>query len=150
METAALALALGAGAGFAATLLGIGGGAIIVPLLVLAGVDVKVASPASLVAILGTSIGGLRYLYSRGLVNLRVAVVLEATTTLGAAAGVWLYGTLTSRGLGLAFAATLALSALGMHLRRRAEASAPAEFRWPPRPARLAAALAASLAAGLL
>lgn len=122
----------------------------IVPILVMSGVDVKRASPASLVAILGTSLGGLRYLHRRGLVNYRVALTLEVATTLGAAAGVWLYGLASSRALGITLAGALLLSAAGLHLRRRAEASGDNSFRWPPSPARLASALLASLGAGVL
>ena len=122
----------------------------IVPVLVMAGVDVKRASPASLVAILGTSLGGLRYLHRRGLVDYRVALTLETATTLGAAAGVWLYGLASSRALGLTLAGALLLSAAGLHLRRRVEAGEGGSFRWPPSPARLASALLASLGAGVL
>lgn len=146
---ALLGLGLGGLAGFVASLLGIGGGAIIVPLLVLAGVDIKVASPASLVAILGTSLGGLRFLYKRGLVNVRLALVLETATTLGAALGVYLYGVASSRALLSLFGLALYLSAAGMYARMRASQASSGSWSWPGS-ARLAAALGASMGAGLL
>jgi uncharacterized membrane protein YfcA len=150
LEEALLALGLGGAAGFLATLLGIGGGAIIVPALVAAGFDVKTASPASLVAVLGTSLGGLRYLHRRGLVDWRVALVLETTTTTGAALGVYAYGRSSSTILGLTLSGVLLLSALGLYLKRRAEESGAGGEYWPPRPLRLALTLLASLGAGML
>ncbi|MCE4626655.1 MAG: TSUP family transporter, partial [Desulfurococcales archaeon] len=48
--------------GFLGSILGIGGGSLMTPLLLAAGYDILVAVPASLLAIVGTSIGGL-YVY---------------------------------------------------------------------------------------
>ena len=104
-------LAIGLVAGFLGTLLGIGGGSVMVPLLVLAGVDIKRAVPASLVAILGTSLGGLRRLYRRGLVDPRMAVFLETASILGAVVGVEVLGRLESRVLTLLLGLVLVVSA---------------------------------------
>ena len=145
---ALLALALGALAGGVATFLGIGGGSVIVPLLVAAGIPPKTASPASLVAILGTSIGGLRYLYRRGLVEPRTALTLETATTIGALLGVAVFDRVESRMLLLLLAAALAGSALGMRVRSMARGGEG--YRWPPPLGRLAAALGASFVAGLI
>ena len=82
-----LPLAVGFIAGFIGTLLGIGGGAIIVPLLIMAGFDPRVVVPASLIAILGTSIGGLRFLLRKKLVDYRLAFILELASISGALFG---------------------------------------------------------------
>ncbi len=102
-----VAVVVGLLAGFLGTLLGIGGGTLMVPLMVLAGVDAKDAVPASLVAVMGTSLGGLYYLFSKGLVNVRLAVTLEAASITGAMVGVEVFGRVTSRELVLALGLTL-------------------------------------------
>ena len=112
-------LAIGFAAGFLGTLLGIGGGSIMVPLLVLLGVDIKRAVPASLVAILGTSLGGLRRLHSRGLVDPRMAVFLESASITGAVVGVEILGRLESRLLILLLGLMLLVSAVGFTVLRR-------------------------------
>ncbi|KSW11743.1 hypothetical protein CF15_02705 [Pyrodictium occultum] len=106
-------LAVGFLAGFLGTLLGIGGGVFIVPLLVLAGVDIKRAAAASLVAILGTSAGGLRRLHREGLVDVWTAVFLESASTTGAFLGAVLVGRVESRLLVALFGILLIASAAG-------------------------------------
>jgi hypothetical protein len=75
-------------AGFFGSLLGIGGGVFIVPLMVLVlHLPMKVAVAASIVAVIATSnAGGSRYVEQR-ITNLKVAMLLEVATTLGALAG---------------------------------------------------------------
>ena len=142
-----LALAVGLAAGFVGTLLGIGGGAIMVPAMVLAGFDVKEAVPASLVAVLGTSAGGLRYLFSRGLVEWQVAVPLEAAAIAGALAGVEVFGRVKSAELLLMLGIVLVLLGVAFALRSRVNEASPRRPRTGP--ARLAAASALSFAAGM-
>jgi len=142
-----LGLPVGLAAGFVGTLLGIGGGAVMVPVLVLAGVPVGVAAPASLVAILGTSAGGLRRLARRGLVDWRLALFLESASVTGAAVGVYLHGVLPEAALRLLLAVVLGFSALGMMLEDRLAGVKP-RAGGRPGPARLAAAWLVSLVAG--
>ncbi len=105
-----LAPLVGIIAGFIGTLLGIGGGSVMVPVLVLLGVDVKIAVPASLFAILGTSLGGLRTLFRRGLVDYKLAILLESASTTGAITGVVLFGRMSSKFLVILLAAVLMAS----------------------------------------
>lgn len=114
-----LAFPTGLLAGFIGTLLGIGGGSIMTPVLVLLGVDIKVAAPASLVAIFGTSLGGLRRLFSEGLVKLKLALFLETASITGALVGVYLFEALPSRTLRLILATQLLVSAPLIYKRKK-------------------------------
>jgi len=142
-----LGLPVGFAAGFAGTLLGIGGGAVMVPSLVLLGVPVSTAAPASLVAILGTSAGGLRRLARRGLVDWRLALFLETASGLGAALGVYLHGFLPEDVLRRLLSLVLLLSAAGLLLEERLRSARPSGRRSP---VRLVAAWLVSLIAGVL
>lgn len=75
-------------AGLLGALTGLGGGVVIVPLLVLGfGVDIRYAIGTSLVSVIATSSGaGAAYL-EEGFSNIRVAMVLEIATALGALSG---------------------------------------------------------------
>jgi len=75
-------------AGFFGSLLGIGGGLFIVPMIVLGfHLPMKVAVAASIVSVIATSnAGGSRYV-EQHITNLKVAMFLEVFTTLGALVG---------------------------------------------------------------
>lgn len=141
-------------AGFVGTMLGIGGGAIMVPGLTLLGFDIKKVVPASLFAILGTSAGGLRYLLGKGLVDYRLAIILEFASTSGALTGVAVFGRIRSRELIAILGGVLILSGILFLLRQRvvekrrvAEEYKPIRLR--ERVGGLIAALLASYVAGL-
>ena len=72
----ALCLGIGFVAGFLGSMLGIGGGTLTTPILILYGIEPHRAVSSSLIAILGTSLGGLYHLYKRGFVKLRLALIL--------------------------------------------------------------------------
>ena len=82
---------VGAGAllaGFLGALTGLGGGVIIVPLLTIAlGVDIRYAIGASLVSVIATSSGAAAAYVREGFTNLRVGMLVEIATTLGAIVG---------------------------------------------------------------
>jgi uncharacterized membrane protein YfcA len=127
-----LATLVGLLAGFIGTLLGIGGGAIMVPAMVLLGFDVKVAVPASLVAVLGTSAGGLRYLFSRGLVSWRIAVPLELASISGSLLGVEVFRRASSRAIVAMLGVVLVVLGFAFTLRGRrvvGSSSRPGRFR---------------------
>lgn len=80
--------ALGLFAGWLGAVVGIGGGVVIVPALVLAfGFDTKVAVASSLVAVVATSAAAGSAYAGAGQLNMRLALTLEIATTLGGLAG---------------------------------------------------------------
>ena len=70
------------------SMLGIGGGVLLIPLLTgLFGVPIKVAIGASIVSVIATSSAAGAVYVGRGLSHTRLSMVLEIATTLGALAG---------------------------------------------------------------
>jgi uncharacterized membrane protein YfcA len=106
-------------AGFLGSLLGLGGGIIVVPALTLMlGIDIRLAIGASIISVIATSSGAAAAYVRERLANLRVAMFLEIGTTLGAITGAWLAGLLNTRFLFILFGTLLAYSAFAM-LRKR-------------------------------
>jgi uncharacterized membrane protein YfcA len=109
-------------AGFAGSLLGLGGGIIVVPALTLIfGVDIRLAIGASIISVIATSSGAAAAYVKENLANLRVAMFLEIGTTLGAISGAYLAGIVHTRFLFILFGLLLAWSAVAM-LQKRHEA----------------------------
>ncbi|HEX8436653.1 MAG TPA: sulfite exporter TauE/SafE family protein [Archangium sp.] len=103
------------GAGLMGSLLGLGGGLILVPVLTLGlGVDIRYAVGASIVSVIATSSGAAAAYVRERLTNLRVAMFLELATTAGALTGASLAGLVSGRWLYLVFGAVMACSALVM------------------------------------
>jgi uncharacterized protein len=106
--------------------LGMSSGIFIVPLLtIVMGVDVRVAIGASLVSVMACSCGSAASFLKARLTNVRLAIVLETATTLGAACGVLLSGVVSVPVLYGIFAAVLLVSAWQMLSRRRVSATVP-------------------------
>lgn len=100
--------------------LGMASGIFIVPVLTqLFGLDIRHAIGVSLVSVIGCSCGSAADAVESRLTNLRLAILLEIGTTLGAITGVLLGGILPVSALYLLFALTLAASAFQMFRRRR-------------------------------
>lgn len=79
---------IGLGAGFLGSIVGIGGGIIIVPILsLLLKIPIQNAIGTSLVAVMATSISASRLFFKKDLTNLRVGLFLEIFTTAGAITG---------------------------------------------------------------
>jgi uncharacterized membrane protein YfcA len=105
--------------------LGMAGGIFVVPVLTTFGhIDIRTAIGASLVSVIACSCGSASPFLKGGLVNVRLAVVLETVTTLGALTGVLLAGVIPTAYLFLLFALILALSAQQMLARRGGTAAA--------------------------
>lgn len=83
-----LLAALGVFAGALGALIGIGGGIVVVPVLVLAfGYDVRVAVATSLVAVVATSTAAGAVYVAEGVANMRLGMSLEVATTVGGITG---------------------------------------------------------------
>jgi len=98
-------IAIGLAAGMAAGLLGIGGGALFVPALVLfLGLSQLEAQATSLLAIVPVAFVGALRQHSYGNLRPRDGLVMGALATAGAAAGVALANALPERALEISFA----------------------------------------------
>lgn len=118
IEFLLLTLIASVGAGFLGSLLGLGGGIIIVPFLTLAmGVDIRYAIGASIVSVIATSSGAAAAYLRDHITNIRIGMFLELATTTGAMSGALLAGILDGPFLYLLFAGILGYSAVSM-LRR--------------------------------
>jgi len=99
--------------------LGMASGIFIVPVLTLFGrLEIHAAVAASIVSVIACSCGSARAVPQKWLTNIRVAIVLEVATTLGALTGVLLAGILSVSFLYFLFAAVLLVSASQMMARR--------------------------------
>lgn len=117
------------GAGFLGSLLGLGGGIIVVPVLTLFfEIDIKYAIAASLISIVATSSGAAAGFLKDHLTNLRLAVLLEVGTVGGAVAGFIIASYINSSSLFILFGSFLLFSALMMFKKKsdnRAEINHP-------------------------
>ncbi len=73
--------------GFLGSLVGLGGGIVIVPFMVIFGVDVKVAVTTSIFATIGTWASASEKYLKSGLVDFRIALLLGSATSIGALMG---------------------------------------------------------------
>ena len=85
--------AVSLGASALGGLLGMASGIFIVPILTVFGdLDIRTAIAASIVSVIACSRSSASPFLKAGLVNVRLAIVLETATTLGALTGVFLIG----------------------------------------------------------
>ena len=115
METGLLMVVGGFAAGLFGSLLGLGGGTLIVPLLTLAfGLDLRSAVGVSLVCVIMTSSAAAGLYLERHVANLRLGMSLELFTATGALAGGFLAFLLDERMLAVLFAALLGYVSFAM------------------------------------
>jgi uncharacterized membrane protein YfcA len=111
--------AVSLGASALGGMLGMASGIFIVPILTMFGhLDIHVAIGASIVSVIACSCGGAAPFLRERLTNVRLAVVLETATTLGALSGVLLSGLVPVPVLYFIFGVILILSAQQMLARR--------------------------------
>jgi uncharacterized membrane protein YfcA len=116
----------GFGAGVFGSLLGLGGGTLLVPLLTLGfGLPLRDAVGVSLVAVIVTSSASASVFLQRHAANLRLGMTLELFTATGAIAGGVIAFAVDQRLLAGLFALLLAYVALSMLIRGGAEATPP-------------------------
>lgn len=95
-------------AGFLGALSGLGGGIVIVPLLVLGlNVDIHYAIGSSVIAVIATSTASSCAYVKEGYANVRIGILLETATTVGAIFGITIASKLEAPLLGLFFGAFL-------------------------------------------
>ena len=99
-------------AGLLGALTGLGGGVVIVPVLALGfGVDIRYAIGASLVSVIATSSGAASAYVREGYSNIRIGMLLEIATTIGALFGAYLATIVTTQTIAVVFGLTLVYSA---------------------------------------
>ncbi len=120
LHTALLMLGVGIFAGIMGSILGIGGGMIVTPIVTLAmGLDIKYAIGASIIAVIATSSGSTIAFLKDDVLNLRVAMFLEIATTIGAIIGALLTGAFESMILYILFGSLLVFSSWNMYRKMR-------------------------------
>lgn len=99
-------------AGLLGALTGLGGGIVIVPMLTLLfHVDIRYAIGASLVSVIATSSGAAAAYVREGFTNVRVGMLLEVATTLGAILGAFIAGLVSTSVIATIFGVILLFSA---------------------------------------
>jgi uncharacterized protein len=120
------AFATSVGAGLLGSLLGLGGGIIVVPALtLLLNVPIRFAIGASIVSVIATSSGAAAAYVRERMTNLRVGMFLEVATTAGALTGAYLAGVVRQRWLYVIFGLVLGYSALAMFRKGHGVAAQP-------------------------
>ena len=115
-------------AGFLGALTGLGGGVVIVPVLTLAlGVDIKYAIGASLISVIATSSGAAAAYVKEGYSNIRIGMLLEIATTVGAILGAYLAAFTSTHIIAIIFGLVLLQSAYQSLLNGSPETGPPME-----------------------
>lgn len=121
---------LGAFAGFLGAMLGIGGGIIVVPLLILAfNLDTRMAVGTSLLMITFTALSSTYAYHLQGRIDWKVGIIVALFTVPGASLGAYATKFFSSKSLALIFGAVLCMVAVAL-LRRSYSGSS--ERKSPP------------------
>jgi len=112
-------------AGLLGALIGLGGGIIVTPLLVLAfGIDIRYAMGAALCSVIATSSGAAAAYLRDGISNMQIGMFLCIATTIGAVCGALLAMVLNQSALAIIFGVALLVTVL-LSLRKKSEALVP-------------------------
>ena len=108
-------------AGLLGSLVGLGGGVVIIPVLTLGfGIDIKYAVGAALVASIATSSGAASAYIKEGITNVRLGMFLEIATTIGAVVGATIAIYLNNNIIAIIFGIVLVFTAV-MTFRRKSD-----------------------------
>src|SRR5678815_3232450 len=100
------------GAGLLGALTGLGGGIVVVPMLTLVfHVDLRYAIGASLISVIATSSGAAAAYVREGFTNVRVGIVLEVATVVGALVGAMVAQFISTGKLSMLFGIVLLFAA---------------------------------------
>ena len=103
-----IVLGISYAAGLLGSLVGVGGGIIVVPALtLLLGVSIQKAIAASIISVIATSSGAAASYVSERITNMRLGMVLEVATVSGALTGAYLAAVVSGRWLFMTFALVL-------------------------------------------
>ena len=128
LEFSLVVCALSALAGFLGALTGLGGGVVVVPALTLAlGVDIKYAIGASLVSVIATSSGAAAAYVKEGFSNIRIGMLLEIATTIGAVTGAFVAAYISSHVIAIIFGVVLLQAAYQSLFKGSPETGPPIE-----------------------
>jgi uncharacterized membrane protein YfcA len=93
-----LLLGLGGAIGFLSGLLGVGGGFLLTPLLIFAGIPSAVAVATTSSHVTASSMSGALAQWRKGAIDLKMAAIMTAGGLAGTVAGVWLFAILRRSG----------------------------------------------------
>jgi uncharacterized membrane protein YfcA len=118
-------------AGLLGSLVGVGGGIIVVPALSLfLGVDIRHAIAASIISVIATSSGAASSYVREHITNIRLAMVLEIATAAGALTGAFLAVVISGRGLYILFGVVLCYTAWSMLRKKTGPETRAPEDPW--------------------
>jgi uncharacterized membrane protein YfcA len=104
--------------GVASGLLGIGGGTLVVPIMIVAmGMPIHLATATSMFTMIFTSISGVAKYVQSDLINFQVASLLAAGTIFGAQVGAYTSKKISGKNLGLIFGVMLIVAGINMILK---------------------------------
>jgi len=110
-------------AGVIGSLVGLGGGVVVVPVLALLfHIDIRLAIGASIVSVIATSSGAAAAYVRERMTNLRAGMFLEIATTTGAVSGAYLTTVIPARFLFILFGVVLGYSGIAMYRKRHSAA----------------------------